>query len=209
MHSFTNHPAVKYVALTVATFLLLAAIGAARFVHLSSSYKPGDKLSLIDKAVVYSGHATMVVGGYVVGYREVAAEAFYLHVPGPARREWYSCFPSRSPLVQEAQRKVEQQIRSGAPHGTAHVSWSGYQADTQRWSLALHSMYLVGKPKGKDILYLGAVEISYPEESNTLIDTGFGFSIPLEPGLYRALEKAGWLHPYVAHWYWKKSLCAS
>lgn len=209
MHFFTNRPLLKYGALTISVFLLLATIGALRFVHLSSFYEPGDKLSLVDKAIVYSGHATMVAGGYAVGYREVAAEAFYLHVPGPDRREWYSCFPSRSPLVQEGQRKVKQQIRSGAPHGTARVSWHGYKAATQRWSLALNSMHLVGKPNGEDILYLGVVEISYPEQSNTLIETSFGLSIPLEEGLYRALEKEGWLHPYVAHWYWKESVCQS
>lgn len=187
-------------------FALLTLLGVARFVWLSSSFDPKEPLSLPDKVIVYSGHATMVAGGFLAGYPEVAQEAFYLHVPGPERRYWRSDFPAHSPLVQEHMAVLRKQIVNGQSRATTRVAWTHYTQANQRWGLALNALQLVAERSKGHIHYQGTVECSYPEDAPIVLPTGLGFGIPLNEGLYRSLEKAGWLHPYDAVWVWSEEL---
>ena len=188
------------------TISLLVMIGLSRFVWLSVSFDPSEQLSFPDKVVVYSGHAMMVGGGFVAGYSEVAQEALYLHIPGPDRRHWRSNFPAQSPLVQEHMEKLRKKIARGKSQASTRVVWHHYTEANQRWGLALNALRIIAERANGRIRYRGIVECSYPEDALITLPTGLGVGIPLNEGLYRSLEEAGWLHPYNAVWHWSKPI---
>lgn len=197
---------LRYLAIGFAAILLLAVLGAARFSYISTSYEPSTVLPIYDKAIIYCGHAAMVAGGFVAGYPEVAQEAFYMHIPGPKEQQWQPEFPSRSPRVQKHVEALEAQVRSGASNATSRVAWTHYTPANQRYALALNPLSVEAERSNGKIHYRGTVECSYPEDALIRIHTGLGINIPLNEGLYRALEKAGWLHPYDAVWVWSEPL---
>lgn len=180
----------------------IALLGVSHFVWISHNYEPGDSLCFAEKLTVYSGHAAMVAGGFVTGHPEVAQEAFYLHIDGPEKREWFSRFPAGSRRVQKAMKKTNAKLKGGAPHARATVAWPRYTYNNQRYGLALNSFDIVATlTDDGDVMYRGAVECSYPEDAPVTIGPG-SFQFTLNEGVYHALQDAGWLHPYTAVWWW-------
>jgi len=197
---------LKKSLLGLSAVVLLFTLGVSHFIWINETFDPDEPLSVLEKTVVYSGHATMVAGGFLVGYTEVAQEAFYLHIDGPEKREWRSSFPSSSPRVQKALEGLRADLRSGARHATATVAWPRYTAENGRHALALNSFQITSKKAGDGgVIYRGVVRCSYPEDAPVTIRTGL-FAFRLNEGVYRALEKAGWLHPYDAVWRWREPL---
>lgn len=192
--------------LGLAGLVLVAALFVARFLSLSEEYDPDTPLPVYDKVVVYTAHATMVAGGFVWGYREVAQEAFYLHVPGPGERTWRSDFPSASPRVQKHVQTLRDRIMGGQRSAQVRVTWAGYAPESQRFGLALNALDLTARRDGDSIVYTGVVECSYPEQAALSVTLVEGVTLTLEEGLYRALERSGWLHPYDARWTWREPL---
>jgi hypothetical protein len=193
---------IRYAGLAALAIAVVAAVAVGRFVALSADYDPGEPLSVPDRAVVYAGHATMVAGGVAAGYTEVAQEAFYLHVPGSGSRTWHSDFPSESPRVQDQLTRIRRALRQGQSSASAQVVWRSYTPENQRFGLALNPLDVTGRREGNQVVYRAVVECSYPRKARIDLPILGGLSIPLEEGLYRALERAGWLHPYDAVWTW-------
>lgn len=184
----------------------MAVPGVAHFLWICQTYEPDESLSTLEKVTVYSGHATMVAGGFVTGHTEVAQEAFYLHIDGPDKRQWYSDFPARSPKVRAAMKRMNEKLRDDAPHTRSTVTWTHYTYENQKYGLALNSFDIAATVTDEgDVIYRGEVECSYPEDAPVTLDAG-PFEVTLNEGVYHALEDAGWLHPYRAVWWWKGPL---
>jgi hypothetical protein len=193
----------KWFRYTLLVVFLVGVGAVARFLHLSATFDPDERLSTVDASIVYMGHLTMVGGGYVFGMPEVATEALYLHFP-EKNTVWFSDFPAQSPRVQAKLKCLRTRLDSGQDHARTRVVWPRYTWENMRHGLALNTLTVAAFKDKEDGTYKygGYVSTQYPRRGTLTIGHPFGIPIQLEEGLYRRLQERGWLHPYTAEWYW-------
>lgn len=175
----------------------------------------GWRLSLPERVQAATLNLAMGLGGYAVGYPEVASETLWMFVPGSPVREWRSDFAMESPLVRQHVRELLEEARrqgsAGAPVRLSRrrVVWTkrNLERDSLRVALALNSpLYLeaVAYPQGKGwrLELQGRATVRYPSRNRVPLGQLFGRPIVIEEGLFAALQDAGWLHPYEAVWSW-------
>jgi hypothetical protein len=175
----------------------------------------GWRLSTPERVQVATLNLAMGLGGYALGYPEVASETLWMFVPGPRERTWRGDFAMESPLVRENVRAMlEEARRQGKAKGPVTLSkrrvlWTKRHQgrDSLRVALALNSplwLEAVAYPedKGWRLEIQGRAAVRYPSRSRTPLGRLFGQPLVIEEGLFAALQEAGWLHPYVAVWSW-------
>ncbi|WP_375772454.1 hypothetical protein NR798_16715 [Archangium gephyra] len=175
----------------------------------------GWRLSLPERVQVATLNLAMGLGGYALGYPEVASETLWMFVPGSPVREWRGDFAMESPLVRQNVRELlEEARRRGRAGGPVKLTRRGVQwtkrdlgRDSLRVALALNSpLYLdaVAYPQGTGwrLEIQGRAAMRYPPRSRTSLGRMFGQPLVIEEGLFAALQAAGWLHPYEAVWSW-------
>lgn len=196
--------------LMVAVVVCLGLAGLARFMQLSANFTRDREYGVVDRATIYTAHLTMCVGGYVVGLREVAAEAFLMHFPGQESRIWFDDFPMGSGNVVRVAKDLAERfdaLSSESREGrslTERVAWRDYHGIEYRHGLALNSLHLTATMEDDGMIaFRGVVRCSYPERGRVTLFTVAGRPFVLEEGLYHYLEDIGWLYPYNAVWVWK------
>ncbi|HYO58419.1 hypothetical protein [Archangium sp.] len=175
----------------------------------------GWRLSLPGRVQVATLNLAMGLGGYALGYPEVASETLWMFVPGPRVREWRGDFAMESALVRQNVRELleeaRRQERAGAPVKLSRrrVLWTKRDLgrDSLRVALALNSpLYLeaVAYPRGTGwrLEVQGRAAVRYPSRNRVPLGRLFGQPLVIEEGLFAALQDAGWLHPYEAVWSW-------
>ncbi len=175
----------------------------------------GWRLSTPERVRVATLNLAMGLGGYALGYPEVASETLWMFVPGPRVREWRSDFAMESPLVRQNVRELlEEARRHGRAEGPVKLSrrrvlWTKrhLERDSRRVALALNSpLFLdaVAYPEGEGwrLEIQGRAAVRYPHRNRVPLGRLFGQPLVIEEGLFAALQEAGWLHPYEAVWSW-------
>ncbi|WP_331118358.1 hypothetical protein [Archangium sp.] len=175
----------------------------------------GWRLSTPERVQVATLNLAMGLGGYALGYPEVASETLWMFVPGPRERVWRGDFAMESSLVRENVRAMlEEARRHGKAEGPVTLSkrrvlWTKRQLgeDSLRVALALNSpLWLEGvayrEDKGWRLELQGRAAVRYPSRNRVPLGRLFGQPLVIEEGLFAALQDAGWLHPYVAVWSW-------
>jgi hypothetical protein len=176
----------------------------------------GWRLSTPERVQVATLNLAMGLGGYVLGYPEVASETLWMFVPGPRVREWRSDFAMESPLVRQHVRELleEAHQRHGRAEGPVTLSkrrvlWTkrNLERDSLRVALALNSplfLEAVAYPQssGWHLEIRGKAAVRYPHRNRVPLGRLFGQRLVIEEGLFAALQEAGWLHPYEAVWSW-------
>ncbi len=159
-----------------------------------------DAFSAREKLGIYGLNLAMGVTGAAVGFPEVAMETLLLTIPGGPVRNFESDFPMRSPKVRDA---VAAMLVDSRPRT---VAWAYSGQDSMRVALACNSLHLTGEPVVDDgrrgLRVSGRVQISYAERYFLVIGRIPGRTLGIEEGLFRMLERAGWLFPYDAVWTW-------
>ncbi|WNG45963.1 hypothetical protein F0U60_18960 [Archangium minus] len=175
----------------------------------------GWKLSPAGRVQVATLNLAMGLGGYALGYPEVASETLWMFVPGPPVREWRGDFAMESSLVRQSIRDMlEEARRQGRTEAPVKLSrrrvlWTKRDLgrDSLRVALALNSpLYLdaVAYPQneGWRLEIQGRAAVRYPSRNRVPLGRLFGQPLVIEEGLFAALQVAGWLHPYEAVWRW-------
>ena len=175
-----------------------------------------EGFSFRDKAGVYGMNLAMGVGGYCLGFEEVARETLLMAFPGPSIRTWKSDFAMASPKVRREVNRMMDEL-ADLPAGTTtrefrhcRIAWSGYNnaSEPVKVALALNSpLYLRGKAtrqEGRWSLDLVAqAACRYPRSHNLVVtDNLRGKPLSLEEGIFWVLQERGWMHPFTAEWEW-------
>lgn len=175
----------------------------------------GWRLSGPERVQVATLNLAMGLGGYALGYPEVASETLWMFVPGSPVREWRGDFAMESALVRQHVRDMMEEARrlgrAGAPVKLSRrrVQWTKRDLgrDSLRVALALNSPLIldaVAYPEGTGwrLELQGRAAARYPSRSRTPLGQLFGQPLVIEEGLFAALQAEGWLHPYEAVWSW-------
>ncbi|HUB08749.1 MAG TPA: hypothetical protein VMB50_17205 [Myxococcales bacterium] len=179
--------------------------------------KDAATLTFRDRLGLYGLNAVMGAGGWLAGFPEVAGETLALAWPGPPVRTWSSDFAMGSPRVRSALGKALAALPP-SPEGTEvelatlRIAWPTYSRDedSMRVALALNSPFFLGgrarrtgQGRGWVVDLTGTAVVAYPHRFflplGVLPD---GQPWGLDEGLFWALQRAGWLHPYTAEWHW-------
>ena len=159
-----------------------------------SAYSSREKLG------IYGLNLAMGVVGSAAGFPEAGVETLLLMVPGPSERVFESDFPMRSPKVREAALAM---LRSPTPRT---VVWAYEPSESARVALACNALHLTGKRVEENgrrgVQIRGRVDVSYADRYFLVMGRIPGRTIGIEEGLFRMIERAGWLHPYDAVWSW-------
>lgn len=174
-----------------------------------------SSFSMSDTLGVYGLNVIMALGGFVAGFPEVATETLSLCSQGPPTRIWYSDFAMRSPKVRaEIHKLIEFADNQGKGENPltlpmTRIAWNGYsmRSDSARVALAVNSPFELGGTAYREgahwrLELIGRARVEYPHRSVLPLFSLDGERIEFDEGLFWALQKNGWLHPYVAEWRW-------
>lgn len=173
-----------------------------------------EALSTRDLAGVWLLNLGMAAGGTAVGFPEVALETALLAVPGPETRVFRSSFAMGSPAVADVVDVYAASLR-GAPGPEVTLPARRVVFDAvrdhagARVALALNPATISGVARRDgDVWRLdlqASVPVDYPASAHLRLFGVAGTDVVIDEGLYDALERRGWLHPYTATWGWRRS----
>lgn len=169
--------------------------------------------STTDKLGVYGLNLIMGLGGFVVGFPEVAKETLYLSLPGPSTRTWHSDFAMRSPKVRAELRKLikfaENLGQNEVTLPMTRIAWHRYSmnSDSARVALALNSPFELRGTAHREgshwrLELSGRARVEYPRRAVLTLFSLDGKRVELDEGLFWVLQQSKWLHPYTAEWRW-------
>ncbi|RMF89525.1 MAG: hypothetical protein D6736_08215 [Nitrospinota bacterium] len=186
---------------------------ADRVEYLSRKKIEGpNTFSTIELAGIWTLNIGMAAGGWLAGFREVAAETLLLAIPGPNERQWASDMPMRSPKVR---RVLAEMLREARRSGQTdyklrkyRIGWSyNPRHESIRTALALNPFTITGhaiKHGDRWLLKLrGTVRIEYSRKYKLMLFRSLrGRKIVIDEGLFWVLQERGWFFPYQAVWTW-------
>ena len=165
----------------------------------AAAFRPLDLVSVSLLNVV------MALGGYVVGYSEVADETLLLFVPSAnGERSFQSDFALRSAAVRTASTALIARLDRGEAHPTTSVSLERPLAVRLAFSVPF-DLSAERRTDGQVAFNLHT-HITYPQRAIIPLGPGpTGEAVVLDEGIFWVLQQRGWFHPYWANWHWSVS----